>query len=313
MQFGSPKIRVIAQIVVGVAILLAGGLWLYARHGQVSMATGDHPEYLSFPGKFVFTIPKSYSVSERSVPGVLIVYPGNLTAKTLDEAYGADAVALRPVTGLTDHTSAGFKKYVNEVYIPELRKSLATDVQADFASIKESDVARLHVSKAGEPYRFVFLKNGQHPVSVVGKSESDAFKKIEQTVTDVESSDLKNEFAPLSISISQTVQLIKDQKASELYSQAAADLRSKNSETDVYNALKSAAPYMQGTTIIDGGGYNVNPDELAVVINFVPNTTNGKPASGIMYIDKINGQWALKGLKLPGAPTASADQTSPKQ
>lgn len=313
MQFGSPKIRIIAQIVVGVAILLAGGLWLYAKHGQASLANGDHPEYLSFPGKFVFAIPKNYNISDRSVPGILIAYQGTLTAKTLDEAYSADAVALRPLVALTDHTSAGFKKYVNETYIPDLKKGLAADIQTDFTTNNGNDIARLSVSKSGAPYRFIYIKNGQHAVEIVGKSESDAFKKIEQTLADVESSDLKADFAPASIAISQIVQLVKDQKSSELYAQAAADLRAKTSEADVANALKTAAPFMDGTTIIDGGGYNVNPDELAVVINFEPSSKDSKPTSGIMYIDKINGQWLLKGLKLPGAPTASADEATPKQ
>lgn len=305
----SPKIWIFA---VTVLVVLAGGglLWLSLRPTKLDLGHVEayqYPEYVSLGGNYVFTIPKTLSVYDRAVLGVQVLYAGGLTTKTLDEAYQLGGIAVRSLTALTDHSGSAFKKYVSDTYIPDLKKNLSPEVRAQFATNNGWDVAQITVSKNGLPTRFIFLKNGQHPVEVVSKNETDAVKKVEQTITDVESSDLKAEVAPISQSISVITQLIKGQKGPELYQLAAADLRAKVSEADLTNALKAAAPYTSqpGPITVNGIGYDGKLHELTVVMTFDPLSSGDKPASGILYIDKIAGQWQLKNLKLP-SPAAPA-------
>lgn len=305
----NPKIWILVIIAL-LAVVLAG-LWLYPRHARLftgKVEVYQYPEYVSLGGNYVFTIPKNMNVYDRAVPGVQIIYAGDLTTKTLDEAYQHDGIAVRPITTLTDHSAGAFKKYVNETYVPDLKKNLSTDVSVQFDTNNGSDIAQVVVKKSGKQLRFLYLKNGQHPAEVVARDETDAVKKVEQTLVDVESSDIKAEVAPISQSISDVTQLIKNQKGSDLYKMASADLRSKISESGLADALKAAEPYTSqpGRITVNGIGYDGKINEFTVVLTFDPPATGDKPASGVLYIDKIDGQWKLKNLKLPSITAPSA-------
>ncbi|HWZ65205.1 MAG TPA: hypothetical protein VNX65_00225 [Patescibacteria group bacterium] len=294
----------ILTIVVLLVVVLAGWWWLYPRHASLftsKVEAYQYPEYISLGSNYVFTIPKSLNVYDRAVPGIQILYAGDLTTKTLDEAYQHGGIAVRPISGLTDHSASAFKKYVNDTYVPDLKKNLATDVSAQFDTNNGSDVAQVTVKKNGQQLRFIYLKNGQHPAEVVAKDETDAVKKVEQTLVDVEASDIKAEVAPISQAISNIALLIKNQKGSNLYKISSADLRSKISEAGLIDALKAAEPYTSQPSqiTINGMGYDGKINEFTVVMTFDPPATGDKPASGVLYIDKIDGQWQLKNIKLP--------------
>ncbi len=292
-MLASSRFRVPALIL---AVLLVGGLWINSRHSTPAGIL-EHPEYLSFAGNYVFTIPPGNAVDERIVTGLQVVHTGSLSAKDLDELYRAGGITLQPLTFLADHTKSGFKKYVNQTFIPDIKKSLSADAQLKYTSVGGWDVAKITIRKDNAPLRYVYLKNGRHPVAIVSKDENEAFKKITQTITDVENTDLKTEVSPLKQTVLDAAKLIKDQKAHELYLGATAELRSKSSEADVASALSAVAQYGKGDITIEGGSYNSG--EFTVVVNFAPLNRDIKPAPGAMYLDKSEGQWKLKVLQLP--------------
>src|SRR3990167_1418549 len=207
------------------------------------IAKAEHPEYLNFDGNYVFSVPKNYTVDEQSVPGAQLVYTGQIQAKTLEDVYNANGIAVQPITDLTDKSGKAFKKYVNDNYLPELKKNLSTDdVQVKFGKANSVDNAAITVKKDGQQYRFVFLKGGQHPVAIVAKQEADALKNIERTLVDVEKTDLKTEEGSIKTLIKNTAQQIKDKKAKELYSAASAELKASTTEAELATALKTATP-----------------------------------------------------------------------
>ncbi len=275
-------------------VLVAGGWWFLGRNDIKKI---DHPEYLTFSGSYVFSVPKDYAVDESSVEGVQLVSTGNITGKTLDQVYAANNISLQPITFLKDHKSSTFKDYVNNTFVPDAKKVLAPDVTTEFTKTDGWDVAKVTVKKDGQPLRFIYLKNGQHPVSIVSKEETNVFKTIEQSVTDVEKTDLKNEVAPLKKAVQNTAQLLKDKNAAELYKQAAPDFRSKNTQDQISKLLVAEEVYSQGSEVINGGSYANG--EFGAVINFAPLNKDFKQASGALYYQKINGQWQLKAMQLP--------------
>jgi hypothetical protein len=308
----SPKVWVLVAVALLLAVL--GSFWLYPRHAKLAIGKIEayqHPEYVSLGGNYVFTIPKTFNVYDKAVLGVQVLYKGDMTTKSLDEVYKLGGVAVRPLTALTDTSASAFKKYVNDAYVPDLKKGLSPDVSVQFFNNNGWDVAQIAVKKNGQPVRFIYLKNGQHPAEVVSKDENDAVKKVEQTLVDVESSDIKSEVGSISQVISVVTIRIRNQQAKELYQEAAPDLRAKISEADLTDAIKASMPYtsQQAPYTVNGVGYDGKLNEFTVVMTFEP--TNGdKPASGVLYIDKIDGQWKLKNLKLPSitAPAAPAAQ-----
>lgn len=279
------------------AIAVAG--FMYHRNSN-STRRLEHPEYLSFAGNYVFSVPKDYLVDDRSLPGIQLVYQKQMpAADTLNNAYDAGSISLQPISFLADHKSSTFKKYVQDTYVPGIDKALAPDVQVEFTSVEGWDVARITANKNNQAVRFVYLKNGLHPVSIVAKQETAALKKIEQTISDVESTDLKDYNATLRQAILGVTQLIKNQSAQELYKHVGSDLKDKNTEADLNNALQAIAPYTTGSIAINGVSYTVNPTLYSSIMNFEPATKDTPPASGILYMDVVNGQWEVKGLQLP--------------
>lgn len=297
-------------ILIIVALLVVFGLifWLKPKQlpAQPKVEAYLYPEYVSLGGNYVFTIPKSFSVYDRAIPGVQLLQTGDLKPKTLDEAYKTDAIAVLPIINLKDHNPEAFKKFVNEKYTPDLKKNLSSDVSVDFVKSQGWDAARIFVKKNGQIIRFAYLQNGQHPAQVIGKDETPALAKVAQTITDVENSDLKSEVAPLSQAISDTSLLIKSQQASELYKYMAPDFKAKVSVAELADALRAAEPYTKGAITVNGGGYDGKINEITFVMTFEPPAQNDSPASGVLYLDKINGHWQIKNLKLPSIvqPTA---------
>lgn len=259
----------------------------------------DQPGYLSFVGQYVFSVPEDYAVDEQAIQGLQIVLSTKtkIAGKTIDEVYADNNITLQPAAFLKDKKGDSFKKYVNDTLVPETKQKLSTDVTASFTKSEGLDAAVLTAKKDGKPLRFIYLKTGLHPVSIVSKEETDAFKKLEQSITDVEKTDLKNEIAPLKKAAQNTAQLLRDKNAAELYKQAAPDFRTKNTEEQISKLLAAEEVYSQGSVTINGGSYSGG--EFGAVIYFIPLNTDFKSASGALYFQKIDGQWKLKGMQLP--------------
>lgn len=261
----------------------------------------DHPEYYSFSGGYVFSIPNGKAVDEQSIVGMQLVYSGTILGKNLDQIYEANNIGVQPISGLKDNKADTFKKYVTDTFVPEAKKKLSDDTQAVFSKNNGWDVASVTVKKDGKPFKFIYLKNGKHPVGVFSKEETPDFKKIEQSIMDVEKTDLGKEAAGLKKSIQTTTQLIRDKNSQELYKQAAPDLRTDHTEDQIAKLLAVEEVYSQGSVVVNGGSYSGG--EFGAVIYFLPLNKDFKPASGAMYFTKVDGQWKLKGMQLPNPAT----------
>ena len=289
--------RTAKVLLVTMITLLLG----FGTYHQVKKSTTviQYPEYLSFSGNYVFPVLKDNQVDVESVPGLELIYKGKISAKTLEDIYNAAGISLQPISDLTDHSSKAFKDYINNTFSAQIKKTLSTDdIQIVFGKMNGWDVARTVAKKDGQQVRFIYLKNGLHPVAVVAKEETDAFKKIEATVVDVEQSDLKKEVDPVKQTLKTTAPLVKDQKADELYQAAAPELRANTTIKDLTDSFKTAAPFIKGEITINGVSYS--PGEFSAVLIFSLSTDQGAPrAYSTLNFKKTNGQWGLKGLTLP--------------
>ena len=139
-------------------LLIAAGVGVYINRDDKTVLKPEHPEYLSFSGNYVFTVPKNYKVDEQSVPGIQLVYSGTISGKTLDEAYGNNAISLQPISDLTHPSSKEFKAYVNNTFLPDIKKNLSTDdVKLKFAKTAGWDSARAVVASNGKPFPIIFF------------------------------------------------------------------------------------------------------------------------------------------------------------
>lgn len=291
-------------LLIIVVLLIAAGVFAYNRSSNDDEKAGqaEAAKYLNFDGRFVFSVPESYSVDEQSVPGAQLIYTGTIAAKIVDDVYNAGGIAVQAIPNLTDHSSKGFKDYVNNTYVVELKKNISpTDVDVKFGKANGDDNARITAKKDGKNLRFIYLKGGQHPAQVVSKSENSQAKKIAETIIDVEASNLKDEEEPLKQALKNVAQLVKDQKAAELYNSAAPALQAENTQQELATALKTAAPYLAGNIAISGGSHT--SDGFNAAVRFTPlDPKNQQPTFGSMALKKIDGQWKLEQLTLP-SPT----------
>ncbi len=280
-------------------IIVAVGAGLYLNdHKKKTVDVNGLPEYINFSSNYVFAIPKNYTVDSQSTLGAELIYSAPLSAKTVEDVYSQNGIAVQGLN-IADHSGKAFKDYVNNTFVPDLKKNLsANDVKVQFGKAGGSDNAQVTVRKDGQPQRFIYLKNGQHPASVIAKRETDSFKAIEQTINDLENSDLKNESDGIKQSIQNNVQLAKAQKAQELYNGAAPELRTQSTQAQLTTALGSATPYLSQNIAISGGSYAQG--SFSAALRFTPlNQDNPEPALGSITLKKTDGQWKLRALSLP--------------
>ncbi len=293
--------RGLLKVFIGVLIMLiVAGTGIYIHgHPKKTIPKPEYPEYLSFAGNYIFSVPKTYNLDEQSLPGSQLVFSGSLSAKTLEDVYNQNGISVAGISDLTDHSDKAFKNYVNTNFLPNLKKDAPTsNVQLKFGKTNGWDVARLTVTKDGQQFRFIYLKGGQHAVAVVAKQETDPFKKIEQTLVDVELGDLKNESDPIKQSIKNYVQLAKDQKTQDLYNAATSELHAKSTQAELAGALNGAASYLNENITISGGTYS--PSVFSAALRFTSlNKDNQQPTFGAILLKKVDSQWKLQALTLP--------------
>lgn len=287
-----------AKMLLIVVVLLLAGFGIYHQTKKPAIAS-EHPEYLSFSGNYVFPILKHTKVDEESVPGLQLIYGGQVSAKTLDDIYNIGGISLQPIDDLSDSSSKAFKDYVNYKFHPEIKARLSTeDVRITFDKINGWDVARTVVIKDGNQTRFIYLKNGRHPVAVVAKAETDSVKKLETILTDVEESDLKKEVEPIKQTLKTTVQLINDKKTHELYRASAPELQALNTEKEFTESFSTAVPFIKSEATVYGVSYS--PGEFSAVLIFSSSSAKDAPrAYSTLNFKMADGQWKLKGLTLP--------------
>lgn len=287
-----------ARMTLVVVVLLVAGLGIYQQIKKPAISS-EHPEYLSFSANYVFPVLSGTQVDVESAPGLQLIYSGDISAKSLDDIYNSAGISLQPISGLSNQSGKAFKDYVNDTFLPQIKTNLSTDnVQITFDKVNGWDVAKAVVVKDGNQIRFIYLKNGQHPVAVVAKEETDAVKKIETTVVDVEQSDLKKEVEPIKQTLKTTAQLVRDQKAKELHQTAAPELRARSTEKELADSFKTSDPFIRGETTIDGISYS--PGEFSAVLIFsLSDVQNAPKAYSTLNFKKTDGQWKLKGLTLP--------------
>lgn len=290
-------------ILLLIVVLVIGGFWFKNRSNSTQQDL-NRPKYLSFAGDYVFTIPDNTVMDEYAITGMQLIYTGSLAARTLDEIYAAGGITVQPLTFLTDHSTQAFKKYVNETFMPDIKKNLSDDAKLQFIKIGGQDAAKITVKKGGAPLRFAYLKSGNHPAAVIAREETETFKRIEKSISDVEKTKLKDDVEDIKKTILNTTQLIKDQKTKELHQISTAELRSKSTELEITNAIGAIKQYTDGNITIDGG--SISDGVFTAVVNFAPIDKNIKPVTGAFYLDKTEGQWKLKAMNLPS--TASPKQ-----
>lgn len=278
---------------------MAIGAVAYTKSNANKVAKAQYPQYYNFSGNYVFNIPKTYSVDEQSVPGAQLVYTGQVTAKTLEDVYNAGGISVYANSDLTDHSAKAFKSYVNDKYLPDLKKQLSTtDVQTKFGKANGVDNAAVTVKKDGKAHRFIYLKGGQHPAVVIAKTQTSAVSKIDETITDMETALLKTEAEPIRQSVQNLAKYIQTQDASALYTASDQELKSRSTQNDLSQALTTSKSYTSGSITIEGGSYS--PNEFAAAIRFVKADKNDQqPAVGSMVLKKVDGQWKLQALSLP--------------
>ena len=288
-------------ILILLVVLVAIGAGLYISKHKNNAPTGStkHPEYLSFDGNYVFSVPKNYTVDEQSVPGAQLVYTGQITAKTLEDMYNAGSISLQQISDIADHSSKGFKTYVNDSFVSDLKKNLSTnDVSTKINKTNGQDSATITVKKDGQQLRSIYVKGGQHPAAMIAKQESDAFRNIRDSLLDVEKSDLKDETGPIKETIKVTGQQLKTKNASEIYSSAAPELRTKNSIDELKAAFAASSTYIDGNIVISGISYS--PPDATGALRFTKLDKNDQqPTFGALSYKKIDGQWKLQTLTLP--------------
>lgn len=292
-----------SHALIALVIIIAGGLTFYLYHSNKKSSAGTSPVYISYLGNYAFTIPDNYSVDEKTVPTVQLVYPSSqqVSVKSIDEAYSAGVISVEALSASKDNSSSAFKKYVESTFASEMKK-LSPDTKISYSKNDKWDVAKVTTKKDGKVVRFAYLINDKHPAVIIGRDESKPLKSIEQTITDIEESGLNNQQKAIRQSLDDVLLWIKTQKAQDLYNNAAAELRSKSSLNDVTNALNPQASQVKDTITFYGAVYT--PDSAYVGLNFWTPAKQTVPTYfGSLVFKNENGKWKLQQMTLPTSPS----------
>lgn len=288
-----------ALIILLIVLIAVGAIIYFKGNGDNKTTKSEYPKYVNFDGNYAFSVPKDYTVDEQSVPGAQLVYTGTISAKTVEDVYNAGGISVYAISGLTDHSGKAFKDYVSKTFVEDLKKNVSpNNVKVKFGKANGADNARVTAIKDDKTIRFIYLKGGRYPAQVVAKNETSSVKRIAETMEDIESTNFKDEIEPIKQSIKEAAQMVKDQKATDLYSSASPELRAKTSQQELIEALKAATPFSTGNITVSGGSYK--PNEFSAVLRFTSsNQDNSQPTFGSIMLKKSDGQWKMEALTLP--------------
>lgn len=288
------------MVLLLVLIIAVAGVAYWRDHNKKDTNANQLSQYLNFGGDYVFSVPRLYTVDEHAIAGVQLVYSGNQSARTLEDIYNASGFSVQAIADYTSSDGDGFKNYINTTFMPQIKKSLATEnIDLKFGKSKGWDTAKAVAIKDGQSYRVLFLKNGKHPAAVVAKSETDAVTTVQTSLVDVEDSDLKKDVASLKKTIEDIAKLAKEQKAQDIFNNGAPDWKSKTSQEEIANALRTAKPYTDGNIVVGGGSYTPGEFTAAVKYTKLDDKEGRQPGFGVIAVKKIDGKWQLIQLSLP--------------
>lgn len=281
-----------------ILVILAVIFGLYIVTQKSSVNTDKLTEYVSFSNNVVYKVPGTLSVDSQTLLGVELMYAVPITAKTVEDVYSQNGIAIQSIN-LTDHSSKGFKDYTNSILLPDLKKNLSTnDVTVKYSKSNGLDNASITAKKSGQVIRFIFFKGGQHPVIVVSKQETANSKIINQTLNDIENSDLKNEITAIKTAMKNVIEQAKSQKAQDIYNNSNTELQKQSSVAQLTSALQKASSFLGQNVEVSGGGYKDNT--FSSVMRFTPiGQDNPQSSFGTIILKKSASSWQLQGLTLP--------------
>ena len=317
----------IILIVIGVAIIVAVGLFVYgkvfAKNGSPlsSIAnlgssnkglSGNH--YYSFNGDYYYSIPDSYVVNDVAFPGVQVVIRKgeDLKVTTVDELYSKDVITVQPFKPtLTDKEA--FQSYVNNNLKDQQSKNLKGDVTVTFGREDNVDTAILKVTDGGNPVRYQYIYNSDQPIVVVAKDKSESFDGVVRSLSPVRANkEISEDYPGIRSGIASMNTLFKTKMIDDLYRSSSKDLKAKISKDELRQSIDKATTALSANTSTFGAVGAGN--EVSTSLLFTQTSQDGKTSTnaiGIMTIKKEDGAWKLAGLSLPSNDAFKSGVASP--
>lgn len=291
-----PKRIIFISIAVVFTAVSAAAVFIFKKDKGLP-SSGSR--YISYTGKYVFDVPQNFSVDEKSVADVQLVYPSSqqINANSIDEAYLQGIVSVQAMN-ISDSSEKGFKSFIEGGFSESLKK-ITPDIKIAYAKKDKLDIAKVTARKDGKIVRFSYFINAKHPVVITGPVESAAVKSIVQTINNIEDSGLNEEQKKMKQAIDDALLFIKAPKAQELYNNSSKELKGTSSVSDIDSALRKASERMKNALTFYGVLYSGNA--FSVGLNFwEPSKNQTAPtAFGNLVFIKEDGAWRLQQMVLP--------------
>ena len=268
----------------------------------------DDQRYISFgtDSDYTFAVPKSYTVSESSTPGVKFLIPGGVDSTTLDspeKTFDASVVAIEAISNVKPFDNKAIKNHVKNTVLPEVKKTASEDIKTVYAYTGKYRSATITATKDGRQVRQVFVYGGARPYMAVSGTKSDAFLEVINTLISVNDSNIKDDTALIKPVVTATITLLKEGKLQQLYDSASSEFKKKASLNQLTSAVNDSKNDLSRDVLVPGG--NIAGNQFFCTLSFQPIEKDGKSTLGSLNLIKEDNQWKLQGLTLPTSSTPS--------
>lgn len=306
-------LKILLVVIVGGLLFASGYAVSRSQQGPKTLeqaAEANKNYYVSFDD-YYYEVPENKAVDDKLVLGGQFVYNLNAAIKinTLDDLFNGGAIGVQSLVPLYGDSQA-FETYVNTVAKPTAASDFQGGAEASFAD-RDSDktrTAELIIKKDDQVIRRQTMVNLPQAVAVVTKEDSKEYKQISKTAG--QASAAFSDYEAMKLQVLAASFMLNNKMFDDIYRLAHDGLRGAASVEDI----KSLAERSKDALALGGQvtGVEIKGQQMTATVHFVDSSKPANNKTGLLTFKRVDGNWKLYGLKLPGGSVSGPSEDAAK-
>lgn len=305
------KMKKVIPWLIGVLLIVAGffGGYFINQSALGPKSTEDAVKqnktyYISFDN-YYYEVPKQKTADDQLIPGGQFLYNIGAAIKTntLDNLFNDGAIAVQALIPLNADSGA-FERYINEAVKPSAAKVFEGTSEATFTNRKtdQARVAEVTSIKDGAILRRQYIVNLPQSVAVVSKDDSEAFRKIGESIG--QASVKFSDYEEMKLAVLSSSFMLSNRMFEDMYRLAHQGLRDATS-VDELNRIADRSKEIF-TLEAKVSGVKLDKKGMATTIHYINKDKPTGTQIGSLTFKQEGGIWKLFALNLPGGTITGA-------
>lgn len=262
--------------------------------------------YISFDN-YYYEVPKQKTTDDRLIPGGQFLYNVGAAIKTntFDNLFNDGAIAVQALIPLNADIGA-FERYINEAVKPSAASTFQGTSEVKFSNRKVDQIriAEVNSIKDGAILRRQYIVNLPQSVAVVSKDDSEAFRRIGESIG--QASAKFSDYEEMKLVVLSSSFMLSNRMFEEMYRLSHEDLRGATS-VDELNRIADRSKEIF-TLEAKVSGVKLDKNEMTTTIHYIDKDKPANTKTGSLSFRLEGGVWKLFTLSIPGGTITGATQ-----